>query len=250
MKKWTALLSVLLLVLSLAGCAGDDAASNRYEGSGYATAEAAMEAYVAAMKTGDVNAMIKVFAVETYVENFDFECYVDRTWSWNLNMPVPGSDSTADPINLAKRLDYVTTTIQKQLFALMGWTDVLAEPVLISKDEAYTSAAELYAAYDTAQIAKKAKNIRLIRIESDVQLFENASNEFHQAQLAKQAATYGAEEVAGYIATLECEGETYYLGLTLVRYGNRWYVSGGGGDLLDIPASQGGLGLADGLDMP
>lgn len=246
MKKLFALLLTILLVFSFTGC-GEEAF--RYEGGGYKTPEAAVEAYVDAMKTGDVDAMIKVFAVETYVENFDFERYVDRTWSWNFNMPVPGSDSTADSINLAKRLDSVTGTIQQQLFALMGWTDVLTAPVSIGKDREYTSAAELYAAYDTAQIAKKAKSIRLVRIESDVQLFENASNEYHQSNLAWQAATYGAEEVAGYIATLECEGENYYLGLTLILYGDRWYVYGSGGAFLSIPANQGGLALADDLDI-
>jgi hypothetical protein len=53
-----------------------------------------------------------------------------------------------------------------------------------------------------------------------------ATNERYLANAAAQAAVYGADELTERLALLELDGDTYGLGFTLLRYGDRWLVSG------------------------
>jgi hypothetical protein len=53
---------------------------------------------------------------------------------------------------------------------------------------------------------------------------EAATDERYLANLARIAATYGADEMTERLALVELDGETFGVGFTLLRYGDAWLV--------------------------
>ena len=49
----------------------DPSSDGRMEGSGFASPEDAVTAYLEAMKAGDLSGMLSTFAIETYIQNVD-----------------------------------------------------------------------------------------------------------------------------------------------------------------------------------
>jgi hypothetical protein len=54
---------------------------------------------------------------------------------------------------------------------------------------------------------------------------EAATDERYLENVARIAATYGADELVERLALIELDGETYGVGFTLLRYGDAWLVS-------------------------
>ena len=267
-------LALLLAVFVLAGCGGGGTgaagsstqengaaagAAGRMEGEGFATAEEAAKAYVDGLIANDIDAMLAACAIESYVDHFDLEKYIERCGAYpNIhmnNVMLPDAGETARRINIEYHRSELISEIRYQYL----W---LVQRKLIDKQ--YGQPQTNLSDYDSvAQLMEEnfntnedvMKDIRLVSVEELSSLLKAAGLTDEQIRdtegtMERRAGVLGADEVTGRALLLDIAGTEYYFVPDLVRYGDRWYVSTTSGlsaSMLKINVLAGGLIPADEL---
>ena len=221
MKKLIALILSAVLCLSLGACG-----SSKVEGRGYKSPEDALLAYADALKAGDVTKMLSTFAVETYVENYNLEEYLNLTRVYN-----PGNMVLQNVRNLNNMYGYLslgegfspTILITENHadaedflddFVIDDWMEILSE---MEFDEDFTYLDDV--------------------LEDDI--LDKAED-----RLDDNCDIYGCDEIVSLGLEIELDGEDYLLCMDVACYNGKWYnlsLLGTIGTCLNAPATSGGL---------
>lgn len=224
-----ALVALLAIATSLivTGGATLGSAPDTLEGPGYATPDAAAEAYLAAMKAADVPAMVRSFAIETYGEHADGALWVERMNGWQPQAdPALPLGGTNDQINAATHLSVMLRAIQSQYIELSDPdfdTTVSLSPAGIQPDGRDLNETLAEAFDGTAFTGIEAA--RLIDWQSEFpRLAGIYVDERNQENIRLQNKYLRADETAFRVAQVTTSHSDYVLFLQLNRYGNRWWV--------------------------
>lgn len=247
------LLPVLLfsLVLSpvLSGAAQPASAQARssYEGPGWPTAEEAARAYLDAFSKADLAGMAGAFAIETYVEHFDFGAQLDRLMCYipQAEIPYPNSDDFCKAMNVEKRQNNIVNSIHFQIFSLC-FPDI--DPTMLTSFGGKS-------AVDPAEFARKLgagsasvmKDFAFLGFVDPALLSEHYLKDQNQKNLAKLTGIYGADELKSVAASISVEGKPHLFCCDAIRYGEKWYLCSLGGNigiLLGMDVYHGGLSPA------
>ena len=112
--------SVALNIISLFGIGK----ANKIEGKGFSSPEKAALAYLEAMRKGDVDKMISTFAIESYVEAFDFEDYLQKSPFFNASpsgMFLPEGGAYRESLNDHTRYMQVFSDVYYGYFTLIDF---------------------------------------------------------------------------------------------------------------------------------
>lgn len=240
--------SVLALVLGLVWLFGLSTAlahEQAYEGPGFDTPEAAAQGYLEALAQADLDQMLSVFAIETYIDNHDYAANLARIGLYTPTMipRVPNATPLIRAMNVETRKQEVVTALLGQLIALEmpaleGYRDMKFDA---GEGEAITSF--------VTGLQEGLQSIPLSQIEVTgplpLSLFSQMySSQRNQDNLARQALVYGGDEICSVALGLGIQGNPYVFFCDAIRYGQRWYVLRLGGNLgimVGLNSSLGGM---------
>ena len=211
----------------------DTNSSEKIEGSGYDTAEDAVEAYVNYLKEGNLNGAFSTFAVESYVDNYDMNEYYDYSQSFNPYMPSAGqitnafyfdSDMSRD-LNIESRKSYILTGIQKQLLQIV---------IQNTDEDELTENPNVQMNFKDDNISTE-QVMNFLSTDPDLDSIEIGDfledkdfdlNNYDPIELAleRQEKIWGGD-VDTVMVELEIGGDDYTLFMLCVCYDDKWYLA-------------------------
>ncbi len=223
--------AVIALILFIAWNVIFKSADTKIEGSGYVIAEDAVTAYVEYLKEGDVDGMISTFAVESCVENYDPTAYYEYTQKY---MPIalsnqellPDSSELAKGINAECMKNYISENILRQYMTRI---------VSYFPSEIYTNVgtpitfSDEFDPEDLIKILDRDPGFRDMTVKNFLgssDLF-GSKMEMVEEQKERYNKTYegiwNADDFKHIQLKLTIDQEDYYLFMTVIRYGDKWY---------------------------
>ena len=182
----------------------------------FSTPEAAITAYLDGVKQQDVPAIFAASAIDAVAQDFNFQAYADRLQAMPLvTSPAPAEYPFYAEMNRVRRQNEVLSQVRNLAYSLLSAETIdggiIANP-----------GSERVQAFVTDVAPSHLAGIELVKIGAPSP--DLLSSTRFQANVAKQAAIYGADELTERVALLSFEGNDYLLGFTLVRYGDNWKV--------------------------
>ncbi len=240
MKKIKAIFLIACLVSFL--LCNAVAEGYRYEGEGWSTPEEAVQAYVEALKAGDLRKMISTFAIETYVEHYDFRAFLERIKAYpaSPDIPYPGTNDFQRAMNAESRRRSILYVINNQMLLLCHPDYQVGMPIAF----AGSNAMDMDVFIDAMGQVGPPEDIKWKGFVNVALLNDKYMSPKNQEYIMKQKATYGADELQSMAAALQIEGKPYLLCCDVLKYGDRWFLSSLGGNigmLMGASMAQGGL---------
>ncbi|MBQ7847507.1 MAG: hypothetical protein IJ344_04395 [Clostridia bacterium] len=223
-KCIAAFILLAALMLSFAGCKAQLSDKREgFEGAGYESAEKAAKAYAEAFLAADVDAMIATFAVETFVEGYDLDEYIQFRKYYNYiyaECAFENSGEFQTAVNYYSRVGDLVNDFKQQYFYLV-------------LDESPSGSMETVVNWEEAEIAQ------FVDVISDPSFEEKMSKaSIHDlltpemlegvdmAVYERNHSQYGhltCEEITSYAIELDFDGEEYYLFVDVGCYDGVWY---------------------------
>jgi len=252
MKKRYVKLGALVLaaLLLLVACrAAEPASAPVQEISGFDSPEEAVVVYLEGLRDSDFDRMLGAFALETFLEHFDLEMFLDRVGIYQLHFtPLPEVNEFVRAMNIEMRRSDIAGQIRRQRLALShperhefvrGSSDF--QSIVLEEDEAYDFIQEF------SEILS-APEFHTLEIQGFLPLEwaaqSRSSRERHGEVTARTAAMYGADQMVSRIVVFTISGNYYILFLDLAEYSGRWYVDTLGGHarhLRNVPWDMHGI---------
>lgn len=220
MKKAMTIVLVVCIIAMLCGCEKDPA---KVEGSGFDSAEKAVLAYAEALKTGDVSAVLSTFAVETYVENYDMEEYLEyiRCYMYAGPTAIDSADTYTRDLNLINRQYQISKNLTN-MYLTVGKLENFTVPIPFNGDP-YGDASDLM---DDLVIDDWMEMLAEMEI-GDVLEAEDFSDlggiDGLEDALDRQADYFNCDELVSLAVEVEIDGEDYYLCVDVACYDGTWY---------------------------
>ena len=215
--------------------------SQTLEGEGYPSAEEAVEAYIAALSKGDIEGIISTFAVESYVDNFDTEAYLEQLGAWNAaNAWSTGAKVTGDEYERRLLIAGRALSVVQQLYLQFAdYTGILNDQQVLTLPD--QNAVEDFLAENQGDgFFQAISGMELERFLNPQSLSANYPPE----NLEENLARYGFDEYQEVAAQVELGGEDWLLVMLCARKGENWYnlnYSGTLGAMLGMPAASAGM---------
>jgi len=220
--------------------------TGRLEGDGFATPEEAALQYLSGLKERNVEKMLRAFAIETYVENYDLELALEQmgVWMINMNAGLPGEIEMYNQLNAYLYYGTQVQSIRNGLLAFQ-WEGSRDPFGVISVNKDFESVA---AAYDflCSDRSERLETISDIEFVDPLTVVDNTTPLTSERALAKQdqiRQRMGADELAYPCAMLKMDGSDYCFTCSAARYGDRWY-------LYDVPGYVGAIMGINAVDFP
>lgn len=215
---------------------------------GFATATDAIGAYLTALAGADFDAAQATFAVDPYVDGFDFSAYLRwlRHYQFtNALLPLPNTDPFNAAVNRAHRRSRVASEITNQYFALAHpELDRTASGQLLRDDaEVDEFVDDLTAAMTPASLGGLASWEPVPIEELDPEAVEMLASDESVEHHDRLVAMIGADE-AQEIAVRTALDAPLVLLFRAVRYGDRWWLetlTGQLATLLGVPFLAAGV---------
>lgn len=205
----------------------------KVEGTGYASPEKAVEAYLNYLKEENLEGAMSTFAVESYADNFDMKAYYEYMQSYTAFITNGGqmtsgfyfdSDMSRD-INIESRRAYICSGINKQLMQIVKTNSPdtrIAENLnqQIRFEDDNISAGDVMTFLSTDPMLDSIAIGEYLTIED----FDFPNTQTRDKAMEDKEKYWGAdlEEV---IVELNIAHEDYTLFMLCVCYDNKWYVA-------------------------
>lgn len=227
----------MLLSLSLAACgaapspsAGTGSSTLATANAGFDSPEDATKAYLEALRDSDLDRMMSTFAIDIYVQNYDFEANLERVSSYGLTQEIklPNTNEFVTALNTETRRSAVSTAISRQYITLCAPQLDQTQPQILKEEGQVNQLVSQLEKDIHALPLSTLKVVGFVPPEalSDLYLLENNQN-----NMAKRAAIYGADQLVSCAAVFSLNGAEYLLCVDTAQYGNRWYLQDLGGNI-------------------
>jgi hypothetical protein len=195
------------------------------EGPGFAMPEDAAKAYLMGLKAQDMGAMLSTFAIESYVDNYDFEVQIERLmmYQYNAEIRFPNTNDYARRMNIASRASQITGLIIYQ-YMKFNTPEALNNSKFVTIDPGTTSDFIKKFERDTKDYIFE--DLEITGTQKPEDLCDVYLNKKNQEAIANHAKTFGAdiEDVANVVITFEANGDDWIFCPQLVRYNGKWYM--------------------------
>ena len=211
------LVSLAFLSVSFWGIGSKIMSQDDINDVAFTTPEEAITFYIQAVVSGDVSEIMHVSAAEEMGENFQFDLYVNRLRALSPQAPAPSDYPFYAEINKAQFSNQLLFQTRNFVYGLLSTQQALlaGQTVLIDPEETLMFITEV----DPERL--DVLEVTAIGIPSP----EIAQSERNIEIWNTLAQIYGADEHTERVALLISEGDYYYVGFTLLRYGNDWKIS-------------------------
>ena len=235
MKKASWRMACLLLVLiccfSLCACAANptqDKASSqqsslqKLEGNGFSSPEAAITAFAEALQKGSVDEMIATYAIESYVEHFDFENYLRKYPAIYFNTDVAintqNSNRFAYEVSKYTQLAVISLEIRRAYCNLLGLDT--NNSYKLYDEQTLADMVELVSAPDFHQKLSEMKIGDVLTKDDFTFLY---AKEGYEQSLDDMLSYLDASELCDLVLEINFAGEEYYLFMRTAKIDGKWY---------------------------
>jgi hypothetical protein len=197
-----------------------DASSARLADSGFKTPEAALQNLVTGLNSGDFDMIVSSFAVERYVDNFDFVAQAERTLALQPRLSLMPSDQALyRELNAYERAHSCLAQVKTMIYSMISNEREAVRESLTIRDEDGAKSRAFAASVDPAKL----ETLTVVRT---VELPASGSSIEAQAEkIAKARATVvGADETTEFVVLYQLGDETFKGGFSALRYGDSWSI--------------------------
>jgi len=237
-------LVAVFAILNVLGVIQFASKKQTFEGAGYKTPEEAARAYVEAIRSMDVRRVWSTFAIESYVENYDFVANVERlnVYTPTMQQLAPSTNEFSYSANILKRLNDVSPpysalwayeiTDGSPIIFPSGYTEgngIIPDGLSYSQfsdyleDLTYEQLQQIQS-MEITEIVLPDSFSSVARKYGFEDLLEIYSGEANANNLERNRLFIGADETVDVIIFLRINDEEYIMTPSLVRYGDRWRV--------------------------
>jgi hypothetical protein len=206
-----------LLMVVFSGTVASATNPNQASKVAFKTPEEAITSYLAGVAQGDLRKILEACAIDEMSENFKFDVYIERLRAFvPFQSPAPANDPFYVELNKAQISSQISSQVKLFTFSLLSTENVIGGSTIMMDVERATS---FMKAVDPKRLAKlEVKKIALPNktLMSSTRYLDNA---------AKIAHVYGADESTERVVLFSFEQNYYFLGFTLLRYGENWKIS-------------------------
>ena len=197
-----------------------------YEGKGFNTPEEAAKAYAEAFANKDINEMLSCCAIESYVDNFDYEAQIERYGAYTPTAfygPVmTGDDEATRQMDIEERKgQLVNHIIRGYLRASQPIDSPIFSGLVLQVGDG-----KEYDADEIVDMLRGAGTIDSIKVGDVEEYFDFANTdppETSEKFLKALKKVFGGK-VESMVVDLEIDGEDYLLFVDVIQYDDRWYV--------------------------
>lgn len=201
-----------LLGVGLIAAAQDNSSTVLFE-----MPEDAITFYLQGVMQGDVTQILQATAVTEMSEGFDFERSVNRLGSLSIQSPAPSDQPLYVEINKAQFTSQILSQVKNFAYGLLATEkDVVEGRVFMMEPEGTTRFMD---EVDPERLA----SLRIM--DMGIPFPDLTNNELNLENWNEQAQIYGADEFTERVVLLQFEGDTYFMGFTLLRYDESWKIS-------------------------
>jgi len=223
MQKKRVFVLIVFLALMTAGCSrtgATAAAPDTASSVAFKTPEEAITHYFEGVAQGDIQKITQACAIDEMSEKFKFEQSTERL---RVFLPVESESPAEYPlyveINKTQLSSQIFSRVKMFAYSLLSSENV-AEGAAIQLDAGGTERMSQFTRdvdpRGLAQLELKKIGLPDKKIMNDSRYLANA---------AELASIYGADESTERVALFSFKGNYYYLGFTLLRYGDNWKIS-------------------------
>lgn len=240
--------TLLAFALMLCGCSSlENSNSPTVEGDGFETPEAAVLAYLAAMKKGDVDEMISTFAIETLVDNYDLITHIEISGGYSANMtyPICSDNEYTRSILLLRRQTALNNALLKQYFYFNAEEESLySNPTTFGKNHPYQTPSELFDALMNPNWMRTLAGMSYNEPLTDTELKRLLPTEYWEdvhlvEKYNLQRKSYFCyEDISTVAVEVYLDGELYHFFMEAVCYGGKWFNFQHGGFLATTYMNQ------------
>ncbi|MCL1855474.1 MAG: hypothetical protein FWF86_07045 [Clostridia bacterium] len=238
---------LLVCLLGICACmplkAGAD--DHTYEGPGWDTPEDAVTYYLEGMKEQDIGKMIGAYAVETYIDHFNFGAQLARIGVYSMSeVPrMPNAGNLLRSINIEARKHEIAQSILLQLSSIcLPWLDFSAPISLWSEsgEKANAFVEELESAFGAVNL----HTLVVMGFVPPEMISKHYGSEANRNNMLAQYAPAGADDARSVVAAFVFDDKVGILCCDAIRYEDRWFMSkaqGNIGLLLNFSQLTGGM---------
>ena len=217
---------IVFLALITAGCSGAgtpvtaSATPTPAQASDvvFKTPEDAITSYLEGVAQSDIHKISQACAINEMSEKFKFDLYTE--WLGGAFMPFQSLSPTDYPF-------YVETNKMQLSPQIFTRVKILAYSLLSSEKEDGSTITGMDAKRINSFMKdvdpKRLSSLKVKEIGLPNKTLMNSAK--YQANAAKMALIYGADESTERVALFSFEQNYYYLGFSLLRYGDNWKIS-------------------------
>jgi hypothetical protein len=245
----TSVMATLLMVAILyyfLDIGARDTIDSRIEGSGFASGEDAVSAYLEAFKNGDIDGMISTFAIETHIENLDLEVSVERASSNQMIFSLRhlSDNQFIIGLNTKQRQGFIADSIGSMYMSLF-LPDALNEGRTLYFNDNQEMLSFIRMMQDQSQSGYLSMGtITFLDFVPPSRLDNMYTYETTQQRNDEISDVLGADDFKSVVARVDIDNQTFLFCFGVVRHGDSWYINSLGGTigtLLGIPHFAGGV---------
>lgn len=180
--------------------------------------EEAITFYMQAVVEGDVPKIMQACAINAMSEKFSFDLYTNRIRALTFTAPAPSDYPFYAEMNKAQFSWQILNQVKMLAYGLLATEKGVVEGRTVPLEPE-----------GTTQFREEVDPERLAQLQITKMGVPNpdlASTERNQENWNRQAQIYGADELTERVVLFLFEGDYYYMGFTLLRYGEDWKISG------------------------
>ena len=204
-------------------------AETRWEGEGFDTPEEAVSTYIIGLIDWDVEEILSACAIESYVDNYDFEKQIGRTG--RMLSPVNGGfqsgfipcgDELGRQLNLEiRRSQFIQTIVAQYLYMTKSEFLTGRSPAAVNLMD-YDSASEMVEEY-TVEEGPEIEYRGMILPAAF--LSDRYYNQNIQYNLMNTAFADGAGQLVSLGAVVFIKDEPFLMTFGVEKFGDRWYIT-------------------------
>ena len=201
----------------------------RSEGQGFDSPEACMEAYMEYMKKGDYQGMLSCFSIESSVENYDMEKYVENIECLIPNSLIVNNDDTlSTELSCGELKTKIHDNIRNAIWRLCG-EEFYGNGIPVELSN-YDNAKELL---EENTVSGMGNSLAKMKYKGIVDVYENLIPEDKRTKVEEdkekfeknQMEVLGADGYESFLADLTVGNDDYYFSADFVEYDGKWYLS-------------------------
>lgn len=249
MKRYTIFMLAPILLLMAVGCGNETGESSTSSAIGFNSPEDAVVAYLEGLRDSDLDRMINAFAIEIYIENYDFEAFSNRM-RWHSPMQdvrMPNINEFVTAMNIEnRRATIIDGIIFQYIFLSYPEFDALSVTFIDEGEES-----DFVREFSDNLNDLDLSSIEIIGFIPPEALTELYQSEINQNNIANQTGIVGVGELVNQVAAFELDGNKYLLAVEVGNYNGQWYLLNLGGNvsaLLGIGVYQQGIMPVDSID--
>ena len=186
---------------------------------GYATPEETISKFAEAIADNDTDGALALFACRHITDHYDYAAYIERMGAWqpNARYVYPAPEGIFRESTYAMLRGDAAKQIFNLCFSLKADSEYLEMTPIMAEEMS-----QVIPDLEEFTELERLNTFRVVRMDYTKPEIQNT---LQTREVYKKAAkTYGAEDSIEYSILYEYGGQTYFGGMTLIQYGEKWYI--------------------------